>query len=280
MWSMSGVDDEDRLDRAAAAHVLRRAGRMLAPYRRQLRAMVALVVVAQTMLLSGPLLVRYAIDRGIQQGDAGALDLAVGLYVVTAVIDVICIRWQVVLIGRAGEGFLRDLRMRAFDHLQRLSLGWHDRQKAGVVVSRLTSDIDSLAELVQMGLLMFVGNALLLVGAVVLLAVVSWQLLLVALLAIPLVVVASVKFQRDSNRAYLLVRDRIGATLSSLQEGLAGVRVIQAYGRERRQVAGFTRTSGELYEAHMDSVKVSAWYLPVIEGAGVLTTAATLAAGG
>ena len=89
------------------------------------------------------------------------------------------------------------------------------------------------------------------------------------------------KFQRDSNRAYLLVRDRIGATLSSLQEGLAGVRVIQAYGRERRQVDGFSaHERPDLYDAHMDSVRISAWYLPVIEGAGVLTTAATLAVGG
>ena len=103
---------------------------------------------------------------------------------------------------------------------------------------------------------------------------------LTAYRALPLVVAASVKFQRDSNRAYLLVRDRIGATLSSLQEGLAGVRVIQAYGRERRQVRDFNRTSGLLYDAHMDSVRISAWYLPVIEGAGVLTTGATLAAGG
>ena len=146
-----------------------------------------------------------------------------------------------------------------------------------MVVSRLTSDIDSLAELVQMGLLMFVANTLLLVASVLVLGVVSWQLLFVALVALPPVIAASIKFQRDSNRAYLLVRDRIGATLSSLQEGLAGVRVIQAYARERRQVDGFVQTSGELYDAHMDSVRISAWYLPVIEGAGVLTTAATLA---
>jgi ATP-binding cassette subfamily B protein len=277
---MAGVDEDDRLDRAAAAHVLRRAGRMLRPYRRQLRVAVALIVVSQLMVLAGPLIIRYAIDHGIDAGDPGALNLAVGLYVATAVVSFVTLRLQVALVGRVGEGFLRDLRVRAFDHLQRLPLGWHDRQKTGVVVSRLTSDIDSLAELVQMGLLMFVANGLLLVGAVVVLGIVSWQLLLVTLVALPPVILASVKFQRDSNRAYLLVRDRIGATLSSLQEGLAGVRVIQAYGREQRQIDGFNATSGDLYDAHMESVKISAWYLPVIEGAGVLTTAATLAAGG
>jgi ATP-binding cassette subfamily B protein len=280
MWSMSGVDEQDRLDRAAAVHVVRRAGRMLRPYRRMLWQSNGLIVLTTLCVLAGPYLIRHGIDQGIVRDDPGALDAAVLGYLGVAVVAFVGLRLQVMLVGRIGEGFLRDLRVRAFDHLQRLSLGWHDRQKAGVVVSRLTSDIDSMAELVQMGLLMFVSNSLLLVGSIVVLALVSWKLLLVALVALPLVIAASVKFQRDSNKAYLLVRDRIGATLSSLQEGLAGVRVIQAYGRERRQVADFRSTSGLLYDAHMDSVRVSAWYLPVIEGAGVLTTAATLTVGG
>ena len=93
-------------------------------------------------------------------------------------------------------------------------------------------------------------------------------------------ILSSIKFQRDSNKAYLLVRDRIGTTLSSLQEGLSGVRVIQAYGREDEQVRRFTSTSRELYEAHMDSVRISAWYLPIIEFSGVFTTAIAVGVGG
>ena len=280
MWSMAAVDDDDRLDRAQAVHVLRRAGRMLRPYRREMWAGGGLIIISTLSVLAGPFLVRYAIDHGITPGDSAALNLAVAGYAAVALIAFVVLRLQVMLIGRIGEGFLRDLRRRSFDHLQRLSLGWYDEQKAGVVVSRLTSDIDSLAELVQMGLLMFVANSLLLVLSVVVLAIVSWKLLLVACISLPIVIAASIKFQRDSNRAYLVVRDRIGTTLSSLQEGLAGVRVIQAYGRERRQIAGFEQASGDLFDAHMDSVRISAWYLPVIEGAGVLTTAATLAVGG
>ena len=280
MWSMAGVDEEDKLGRDEVVHVMRRAGGMLRPYRRQLWLTSASIVVFTVSVLSGPYLVRHGIDNGITKGDGGALNAAVIGYVVAAVVMFFTVRFQVTMIGRIGEGFLRDLRLRGFDHLQRLPLGWHDRQKAGVVVSRLTSDIDSLAELVQMGLLLFVSNSLLLLGSVAVLAIVSWKLLIVAVIALPPVVLASIKFQRDSNRAYLVVRDRIGATLSSLQEGLAGVRVIQGHAREPRQVDEFVRTSGDLYDAHMDSVKVSAWYIPVIEGAGVLTTAATLAVGG
>src|SRR3546814_849260 len=182
--------------------------------------------------------------------------------------------------SRIGEAFLRDLRVRVFDHLQRLSMPFYDREKAGVIVSRMTSDVDSLSELVQMGLLMFVSNGLLLTVSIVVLAVVSWKLLLLCLICVPAVVLASIKFQRDSNVAYLDVRDGIGATLSHLQEGIAGVRVVQAFGREDIEASRFATRSRSLYDAHMRSVKVSAWYMPIIELAGLLTTAVAVGVGG
>ena len=189
-------------------------------------------------------------------------------------------RFQVQLISRIGESFLRDLRLRVFDHLQRLSMPFYDREKAGVIVSRMTSDVDSLQELVQMGLLMFVSNGILLVVSVVVLAVVSWKLLLLCLICVPFVVLASIKFQRESNKAYLDVRDGIGNTLSQLQEGIAGVRVVQAFGREDVEAERFEQGNQRLFAAHMRSVKISAWYLPVIEFAGLLTTAIAVGVGG
>jgi ATP-binding cassette subfamily B protein len=280
MWSMAGVDEQDKLDRERAKTVLRRSSAMLRPYRRQVWSASFFVVLWTLTVLAGPFLVKYGIDNGIKRHDGAALDHAVIAYVIVAVVAYVVYRFQIVLIGLIGEGFLRDLRLRVFDHLQRLSMPFYDREKAGVIVSRMTSDVDSLAELVQTGLLMFVSNTLLLVLSVLVLGIVSWKLLLVCVITLPFVIAASIRFQRESNRAYLLVRDRIGATLSSLQEGLAGVRVIQAYGREDVQVSRFNSTSRDLYDAHMDSVKISAWYLPVIEFCGVFTTAAAVGVGG
>src|SRR3954463_2901029 len=280
MFFMSAVDEDDKLDRKKAVNVARRSMSMLRPYRRQVVAATALVTLWTFTVLAGPFLVSYAIDNGIVHKDAALLDRAVAAYIVVAVAAYFIYRAQIVLIGLIGEGFLRDLRLRVFDHLQRLSMPFYDREKAGVIVSRMTSDVDALAELVQQGLLMFVSNTLLLVLSVVVLGLVSWELLLVCGVMLPLVIVSSIKFQRDSNRAYLLVRDRIGSTLSSLQEGLSGVRVIQAYAREDVQVRRFLRTSGDLYDAHMDSVRISAWYLPIIELSSALTTAAAVGLGG
>jgi len=144
----------------------------------------------------------------------------------------------------------------------------------------MTSDVESLQELVQYGLIMFMTNGLLLVFSFIALAVVSWQLLLVCLIALPPVVLASIKFQRDSNKAYLEVRDRIGSTLADLQQGITGVRVIQAFAREDVEVGRFQGGNRTLYAAHMDSVKIQAWYLPIIEFAGLGTTAAVVGVGG
>lgn len=280
MWMQGGVDAEDRLDAEAARHLIRRAARMLRPYRRDMVVALSMVVLWTATTLAGPFLVRHGIDRGIKRRDGGALDAAVIGYVVVAAISYVTYRFQVLLISRIGESFLRDLRLRVFDHLQRLSMPYYDREKAGVIVSRMTSDVDSMQELVQMGLLMFVSNGLLLLVSVVVLAAVSWKLLALSLVFLPVVILASIKFQRDSNTAYLEVRDGIGATLSHLQEGLAGVRVVQAFGREDVESARFQQGSRRLFDAHMRSVKISAWYLPVIELAGLLTTAIAVGVGG
>jgi ATP-binding cassette subfamily B protein len=278
--SMNAVDEDAKLDRREAAKVLRRAARMLRPYKRDVVGAGVLVTISTLVVLAGPFLLKVGIDRGISKGDEAVLRLAVAAFVVVAVVAYAASRLQILMISRSGEGFLRDLRNRVFDHLLKLSMPFYDREKAGVVVSRMTSDVDSLQELIQQGLLQMLASILLIVGSVIVLGVVCWQLLLVCLIPVPLVIVASIKFQRDSNEAYLTVRDRIGLTLSSLQEGISGVRVIQAYGREDIEIGRFQNRNHSLYRAHMKSVFVQAWYLPVIEGAAVGCTALVVAIGG
>jgi ATP-binding cassette subfamily B protein len=280
MWMQGGVSEDDRLDRVAARRVVRRTARMLRPQARRVAGAVAMVMVWTATVIAGPYLVKYGIDQGIGDRDAGKLNAAIVAYVVVAVLAYITNRAQITLISRVGERFLQSLRVRVFDHLQRLSMPFYDRSKAGVLVSRMTSDVDSLSELIQLGLSMFVANALLLVVSLIVLLSVSWQLMLVCAVALPPVILASVKFQRDSNDAYLDVRDRIGTTLSHLQEGIAGVRVVQAFAREDVEVDRFAEGNRELYDSHMRSVVISAWYLPVIELAGWGTTALALGVGG
>jgi ATP-binding cassette subfamily B protein len=280
MWAANAVSEEDRLDRGEATQVLRRAARLARPFRRLALATLAFVVMATSTTIVGPLLLRYGIDEGIRNDDAGALNSAIALYVAVAIVAYIGGRQQYVFVNRTGEGFLRLLRLRLFAHIQRQSLAFFDRNKAGVLVSRMTADIESMSELVQWGLLQFVSASILVTFALVVLLVLSWQLTLLALLVMPFIAIASVRFQRESNAAYLTVRERIGDNLSSLQENIAGVRVIQAYAREPEQFRRFRRTNRALYDAHLHSVKVSTWYFGVVEFCGVLATAIAIGAGG
>ncbi|MCP4085199.1 MAG: ABC transporter ATP-binding protein [Actinomycetia bacterium] len=279
-WMQGGVSAEDRLDMADSGRVLRRAFRMLGRYRRGLLAALALLVVWTSALLAGPILVRTAIDRGIRAQDESTLNTTVIGYLVVAFVAYATYRAGIITLARVGEGFLRDLRNRVFAKMLRQSMSYYDRTKAGVLVSRMTSDIDSLAELVQYGLLMFVSAILLLSGSIIVLVVLSWQLFLVLLVILPVIIPASIKFKRDANEAYLQVRDSIAGTLSSLQEGFSGVRVVQAFAREEVEAHRFSQTNFGLYQSHMQSVKVAAWYLPIIDFAGVFTTGLTVGVGG
>ncbi|MEZ5137063.1 MAG: ABC transporter transmembrane domain-containing protein [Acidimicrobiales bacterium] len=275
-----GIAPADQLDAAEARRVVRRAFRQLGPYRRDVIIGVVLVVFWTLATIAGPFLLSVGIDDGISQGDGRVLAFAVAGYILVAAASYGLYRAQIVVVARSGEGFLRDLRNQVFRHLSGLSLSFFDRTKAGVLVSRMTSDVDSLSELVQFGLLQLTMNVLLLVLSVVWLGLVSWQLLLICLVPVPFVVAASVKFQRDSNRAYNEVRDQIGDTLSHLNESIAGVREIQAFGREDLETERFAERSDGLQRAHMRSVFVQAWYLPVIEFAGLGTTALVVGFGG
>lgn len=274
------VDEDSKLDREQAQWTLRRAAPMLRPYRRDVRRATAFVTLSTACTLAGPYLLKFGIDHGIAEHDSANLAIAVVAFVAVALLAFAMSRLQVLAISRAGEGFLRDLRIRVFDHLLKLSMPFYDREKAGVVVSRMTSDVDSLEDLVQQGLLQLAQSVLLIGGSVVVLLVVSPELLAICLIPAPFVVYASIKFQRDSNRAYLSVRDRIGLTLSALQEGISGVRVIQAYGRGSLETERFADRNHSLYRANMKSVWVQAWYLPVIEGASIACTALVVGLGG
>ncbi len=279
-WLQGGVTEEDRLDLTATGEVLSRTLRLLGPYRRRAFGAFLLLVAWTGTILAGPFFVGRAIDGGIRAGDRGALYSSVVAYFVAACLGYFLYRFAIVTLAAVGENFLRDLRRRVFGRMLDQSLGFYDREKSGVLVSRMTSDVDSLSELVQFGLLMFTGAALQLLGSMVALGLLSGRLLLICLVSVPVVAVASIKFQRDSNRAYLDVRDRIGLTLSALQEGIAGVRIVQAFAREDLEAERFARTNRELYRSHMQSVKVAAWYLPIIDIAGTVTTAVAIGVGG
>ncbi len=280
MWSQGGVTDEDRLSRAQAKTIIGRVLRMAKPFRKTMYISLACVCVTTATTLAGPLLVRYGIDSGIRAKNPTALNRAVISYLLVTAVAYLFGRMQYLYLNRTGESFLRVLRVAVFKQMQRQSMAFFDRNKAGVLVARMTADIESMAELVQWGLLQFVAAGLLIVFAIVVLFSMSWQLTLVALLVMPVLLASSFKFQRDSNKAYLVVRERVGANLSALQEGITAVRVIQAYAQEGEQIKKFTKSNRALFASHEKSVRVSTWYFALVEFSGVLASALIIGIGG
>ena len=280
MYPMDAVEDKDKLDRSQTRVVLLRSIRMAGEFRRQAMWAMILVTISTLCTLAGPVLVRHGIDAGIKAKDERALNFTVVAYLAVTAIAYVVGRAQYVSLNSAGEGFLRILRVKVFAQLQRQSMAFFDREKAGVLVGRMTADIESMAELVQWGLMQFLSAFLLLFLAFFLLLSLSWQLTLITLIVFPFLIAASVKFQRDSSKAYLEVREKVGANLSALQEGITGVRVIQAYAREDEQIRRFEESNRALFRSHMHSVKVSTWYFGLIEFAGIASSALIIGIGG
>jgi ATP-binding cassette subfamily B protein len=281
---VESVPDET-LSRDEATRVVRRLARMLRP-QRALMAVSTIVLMAQAAtLLAGPLLVKHGIDAGLPStrhphGDVGALNLSVVIYLVVAILGFVLGRLAIILVARIGERFLQNLREALFGHMMSLSLDYFESEKTGKIVARMTSDIDAIQELVSQGLVLFVQNAFVFVGAVIVVLVVSWQLALGILVIVPPVYFGSRWFRRVSNKAYLEVRDRISTNLSTLQEGLEGVRVVQAFGREDAFARRFDRTNEDQYHANMLTTRISSKYFPIIEYAGVTGTAVIIGYGG
>jgi ATP-binding cassette subfamily B protein len=208
------------------------------------------------------------------------LNLSVGLYLAITALAYGFGRLQYVFLNRTGEAFLRELRLKVFAAMQRQSMAFYDRNKAGVLVARMTADIETMGELIQWGLLQFLASGFLVVLAFVVLFSLSWQLTLVVLIVFPVIVIASVKFQRDSNIAYLSVRERVGQNLGTLQEGIAAVRVIQAYAQEDHQIKRFERSNRSLFDSHVRSIRISTWYFGLVEFSGVIAASLVVGIGG
>ena len=284
----SAMEEDDRLDREAAAQVMRRAMRFLRPYRAEVVLGVVVMAAATACLVAPPLVFSYVVDHvthglshpGSRRGALTYVDRMALILVALAIGAWVLSRAQIIIVTRVGERFLRDIRRRAFDHLLGMSLGFFDSEQTGRLVARMTSDVDTMEDLVQQGLVVFVTNALIFVFTITAMAIRSWELTLVCMVVVPGVVAASVWFRRVSNRAYLHVRDTVSETLSSLQEGLSGVRVVQAFTREESVVLRFGEQNRAQRDANLRATKLACLYFPVVEGSGVLTMAVAAGVGG
>src|SRR6478609_5005592 len=199
----------------------------------------AAVILSTLITLAGPALVRYAVDNGIVKKDLHPLNVAAVALLVLAGLKPLVVRAQTLLAATASERFLNKLRAAAFEKLQALPLGFFEQERTGVLVSRLTSDVQALDEFLREAMVEVIGSGLQIALTVVVLVILSPVLALVSLIALPVLIVSSWTFHHGAGGAYHAIRDRVAETLTTLQEGLTGVRVIQAFRRERQTIDAY-----------------------------------------
>ena len=253
----------------------RRLVARLLGYVRPARALVAgalvLIVVESLTQLAGPLLTRRVIDVAIPSGDTGLVLHSAMLFAIALAVQFGASYGETLLTALLGQRVMRDLRHDLFAHLQRLPVPFFDRNPVGRLITRVTSDVESLNELFTAGVVAGLGDLFTLVAIGALMLVVEWRLALAAFAVIPLVLLTSRLFQRHVRSAYREVRTRLARINAFLQERLTGMRIVQLFDRERDERDRFDALNRDHLHAHLRSVRLYALYLPVIE---VLTSVA------
>jgi ATP-binding cassette, subfamily B, bacterial len=250
------------------------------PYRlRTTLAIVSLLAATATALVP-PLLAKYAVDDGIFQRDLHALTWIVIAFVGAGLANLVTSAAQTYFTGWTGERILADLRNKLFRHLQRLSLGYYERNRAGVIISRLTNDVDALDQLVTDGVTTLVQSTLTLIGTAIILFFLDWRLALATLTVMPLMAIATGIFRVRSSRAYRAVRERLGLVTATLAEDIGGIRVVQAFRREPRNQRHFEEVNAHYREANQQTVVLNGLYFPFVDFLAALATAIVVGYGG
>jgi ATP-binding cassette subfamily B protein len=253
----------------------------LAPHTKGMVLAGLLVIVETLTQQAGPLLTQKGIDDGILQKDFRVVVFASVAYFASVIITVFTSTSRIAFTGRLGEKLMYELRIRVFSHFQRLSLDFFTEEKAGRLMTRMTSDIDALTQLFQDGLVNLAVQGLTLVVIAAILVSMSPTLALITIvIVVPVMFVMTLWFRSASDRGYLLVRDKIAEVLADLQESLSGIRIIAAHNRRRHNVINHQNVVGEHLDANLYTARVGAIYGPGTEAVGVVGQALVLLIGG
>jgi ABC-type multidrug transport system fused ATPase/permease subunit len=254
--------------------------RLTKPYRLRTFFSVFSLLAATATALAPPFLAKYALDDAINDTTGQKLVLVVAIFVAAGLANWGMNYVETYMTGWVGERILADLRKQLFGHLQKLSLGFYERNRAGVLISRMTNDVEAIDQLVTDGVTVLAQSTLTLGGTAVLLFVLDWQLALATLAVIPLMSVGTVLFRIRSARAYAAVRERLGLVTATLAEDIAGMRMVQAFVREQRATENFGAVAGRYRDANMQTVVLNALYFPFVSFLATLALAVVLGYGG
>jgi len=255
----------ERPGRGSRTRNLRGLFELLRPYRLRTAGMLLALVLGTAASLAPPLLAKLAIDSGIDKHDIHTLVLVVLAFLLSALLVWVATYAQTYLVGWVGQRALADLRIRIFTHLQSQSIGFYESRPAGVLISRMTNDVEALESLVTDSVVTLFQSGLTLIGAVGVLLYLDVKLALLTFCIVPFVAGASIWFRLISAGAFRRTRETIGSITGYLQETLSGIRVVRSFGQEPVHEARFAELNEDNREANMVTVRLNAAYFPAVE---------------
>ncbi|HWA58358.1 MAG TPA: ABC transporter ATP-binding protein, partial [Gemmatimonadales bacterium] len=247
------------------AALMRRLLRYVTPYRGTAAAALLLLLATAGLTLVGPALTQRALDVAIPAGNVGLLRTLALLFLGSLLLEFLCDYGQAYLTAWMGQRVMADLRLSVFTHLQRLSVSFFDRNPVGRLMTRVTSDVETLNELFSSGVVTVFGDLFTLIAIVVNMLLVDWRLALVAFAVIPLMFLAAITFRRHVRESFSEIRVRVARLNAFLQEHLTGIRVVQLFGREAAEAKAFAQVNDDHLRAHLRSITVYAVFFPVVE---------------
>jgi len=253
---------------------------LLRPYRARSAAMLAALLVGTAASLAPPLLAKVAIDQGISHHDTTTLALVVAAFLLSALLVWVMTYLQTYLVGWVGQRALADLRIRIFTHLQSLPIGFYESRPAGVLISRMTNDIEALDSLVTDSVVTLFQSGLTLLGTIVILLTLDPKLALITFCVFPFLAAGSLWFRLASAGAFRRTRETIGSITAYLQETLSGIRVVRSFGQEPFHEERFAELNAENRDANMVTVRLNAAYFPAVEMLSGVAVAAIVLYGG
>jgi len=259
------TDEADVLGKVYDSRVIGRLPKYLAPVKSRLALGALGMVVRSLAALAAPYLVAIAIDRFIQTGELGGLDIILIAFVGAALLLWAGQYVETLYLAYAGQAILFRMRTEMFDHLQRLSLSFFDHNKVGKLMSRVQNDVQQLQQLLTNGILTIVTSALTLVGIACVMIIMNTRLALLTLTVVPALGLVIFIWQKYARRAFIRVRRAIAVVNNQLQEGISGVRVIQSLSREEANLEQFDTVNKAHLRANIDASKLTSVMMPVVE---------------
>ena len=257
--------EDDILGKAYDRRLMRRLLVYTRPYRALMYGAFALLCVEGAIQVVGPLLTRRVIDVAVPARDTRIVIVSTVLLVLALVAEFVLSYVQTWLTSLLGQRVMRDIRMEIFSHLQRLSVSFFDRNPAGRLITRVTSDVETLNELFTSGVVSGLGDLFTLVAISIAMLIMDWRLAVASFAVIPFVVLVSGLFRKGVRNTYRDIRIRLARINSFLQERLTGMRIVQLFGKQRDEAQRFDELNRSHLDAHLKSITVYALYFPAIE---------------